>query len=77
MSAEQARIIEDQQKAIKKLERELSRLRQITTTEDEVSVGDIGNHLSEILNKGLSVAIKRHGYREAYIVPASVLEGRG
>lgn len=76
MSAEQKRIIEDQQKTIQKLERELSRIRQITQTTIEVGVGDIGNHLSDLLNYAQPAAIKRFGYREAFIVPAAVLEGR-
>lgn len=76
MSMEQAIIIEEQQKTIKRQQRRIAELERITETAEEVKVGEISNHISELLNSAEPVAIRRHGYREAYIVPAVLIEGR-
>ncbi len=76
MGAQQARVIEEQQATIKRLMRRVTELERVAEAQEEVRSGDINIHLTGILNAGEPVAITRFGHREAYIVPAKLIEGR-
>lgn len=75
MSMEQSKTIEAQQRTIKKLERKLSELRNAAYQCEAIKVSDFAASASQILSDGQPVAITRHGYREAVIMPVKLFGG--
>lgn len=77
MGMAQAKIIEEQQRTIKKLERQLYALRAIPRDCEAVKISDFAASASQILNDCMPVALTRHGFREAVIIPVKLLGGEG
>jgi len=76
MSAEQSRIIEAQQKEIKKLHAMLTEIVD-AAQRNTIKAGVIqsGGTMKEVLDSKQPVSITRYGNVDAYVVPAHLLQG--